>query len=472
MESLRLIRLSPFRSDIRGWDSGILRLRAARLAVVNSDELFCHVDAQTRSTPLTSRFMSRFGITPAAILGAFAIATTAPAQQVLVPVFSIPPEQLQPPPENIETNRPGTTGAAPAPSIAPRYREPFQWGPITLHPHLVYTFTYGNGIQSAPGASQKTALNQIAPGIGFDLGTHWKLDYTPTIMLYSDPAFKNTVNQFIGLSGTTSYEAWTFNLLQNCMLTSDPLVQTAQQTEQEDYLTSLSAAYRLNSNTTLELSAMQDLRYAQGFTDTATWSTIDWLNFQTGPHVGVAGGVGAGYVHMDGGSDMTYEQIQGRIGWRVVRKINLTIQAGVEVMQFLNSPEPDLVTPIFDVSLNYQPFDTTVIILSAARTVSASYFQDQVAENTGFNVSISQRFLEHFYLGAYGGYANTLYHATIPGAPSGRDDNYANFGVSLSTTFLRRGTASVFYSASRNVSNDPGFGYSSDQIGLRLAFSY
>jgi hypothetical protein len=428
--------------------------------------------AQNRTLPLRSRFIRRLGTNLAAILSAFAFAPTALAQQVVVPVFSIPPEQLQPPPENVETNRPATTGAAPAPTIVPRRREPFQWGPITMHPHLAYTFTYGNGIQNTNGSPQKTAINQIAPGIGLELGTHWKLDYTPTILLYSDPSFHNTVNQFIGLSGATIYEDWTFGLSQNCTLTSDPLVQTAQQTDQQEYLTSLSAAYHLNSNTTLELNAMQDLRYAQGFTDTATWSTADWLNYQTGQHLSVAGGVGVGWVHMDGGSDMTYEQIQGRVGWRVVRKLSLTIQAGAEVMQFLDSAEPNLVTPIFNVSLNYQPFNTTAIILNAGRTVSASYFQDQVAENTGFGASISQRFLGHFYLGVYGGYANTFYHATTPGTPSGRDDNYANFGASLSTTFLKRGAASVFYSVSRNLSNQSGYGFSSDQIGLQLAFSY
>jgi hypothetical protein len=126
------------------------------------------------------------------------------------------------------------------------------------------------------------------------------------------------------------------------------------------------------------------------------------------------------------------------------------------------------------VGLTYTPFENTVITLSANRSVSASsYFVDQVTESTGFNASISQRLFGRFNLGLAGGYMNTTYHASIKSLTFiNREDNVSFFSVSLGTSFLKRGSASISYSRSQNSSNTGGFGFTSDQIGFSLGYSY
>jgi hypothetical protein len=107
--------------------------------------------------------------------------------------------------------------------------------------------------------------------------------------------------------------------------------------------------------------------------------------------------------------------------------------------------------------------------LNGARNLSASYFAGQTAEATSINVNLTQRLLKRFFLGLTGGYANTLYH----GATDSRQDNYSFVSASLNTVILkRRGTVSLFYSASKNSSNVPGFAYSSNQVGFQLAYRY
>jgi len=416
--------------------------------------------------------------TPAAVMCALALAVSAIAQQVLVPPPAIPPEQPPPPEQNTnEVGRMESAAAAPAATAgALQNQQPFQWGQITFHPHLAYQFLYGNGIQSQPGRQQKTIIQDISPGLGFDMGDHWKLDYTPTAVIYSDKNFRNTVDHAIGLTGGTDYEDWTFGLSQNVALSSDPQVQTAAQTDQQTYETALSASYRFNGATSLELGISQDFRFVQGITNALSssrdWATMDWLNYQWGPNIGTAGGVGFGYTAVDVGSDMTYEQLQGRLTLGVTSKINLSLAGGAEIRQFLDTSAPNLVNPIFEATLRYQPVEVTTLSLGATRTTSSSYYQNQVTDNTTLSASVRQRFLGRFYLGLSGGYTKTTYQASAPGVSVNSELNYHYFRADLSTGFLKRGTASVFYSMSRNSSSQAGFGYSSDQVGFSLAYSY
>jgi hypothetical protein len=427
-----------------------------------------------------SRFARRRLIAPVAAFCLLAGIARALAQDVMVPLPTIPYPSLQPAPETTSAAPAPTGSTAPAASGATALRQPFQWGSLIFRPRLSYQALYGNGFQSAPGQPQTTAIRQLSPGLGIDIGSRWRLDYTPTFMFYSDPSFRNNVNQFINLAGDTDYYDWKFSLSQNCLLTSNPQVETAQQTDQQTYSTSFRASYPLNSEMSLDLGANQNLVFLQEFTNSVgsslDWSTVDWLNFHWGPNLSAAGGVGFGYVDVGAGSDTTYEQLQGRIAWQVANKVNLSVNGGVELRQFLDSSAPQLLNPLFGLVLNYQPAEVTSISLNGSRTVSPSYFENIATESITINASVNQRFFEILHLVVSGGYTRTIYQtagATDPTDPSfGRQDDYSYVGASLYTSFLKRGTASVYYSVSKNVSNRSGYGYSSDQIGFQLAYRY
>src|SRR5262245_8571570 len=40
--------------------------------------------------------------------------------------------------------------------------QPFRWGPVTLRPHLLYRFIYGDGIQASTNQSVSTAIHEFA----------------------------------------------------------------------------------------------------------------------------------------------------------------------------------------------------------------------------------------------------------------------------------------------------------------------
>ena len=92
---------------------------------------------------------------------------------------SLSQEVLAPPPPEFSQQSPAfgptleNSLAEPLAPINSTAQNLLSWGPIQLRPHLLYRLSYGNGIQSRPGEQSKTFINEIDPGMLFDIGEHW-----------------------------------------------------------------------------------------------------------------------------------------------------------------------------------------------------------------------------------------------------------------------------------------------------------
>ena len=365
---------------------------------------------------------------------------------------------------------------------------PLQFGPVAVRPHMDYQFSYGDGIQSSPGQQQKSIVQQVAPGVLFNLGNHWALDYTPILYFYSSSSFQNTVDQSVQLSWGTAYGDWFFSGSQGYTSTSNPNIQTAAQTDNEAYSTALNASYQFNSKMSLDMGLNQDLNYVgsgstptnylQNLANSRMWSTMEWLNYKFWPRFNAGLGIGGGYNQQSGSPDSTYEQYQGRVNWRATDKISFQLTGGVHDQQYLSGGAGDLVTPIFSATIQYQPFEQTMLSVNASRTVTPASFQNQTAENTGITGDLNQRLLGKLYLDLSGGYNKTKYLVSASGLSTSRNDDVYSFNARLSCHLLKRGTVAVFYSYSDNSSSQsgftsgPGFGYTSTQVGLEIGYRY
>jgi hypothetical protein len=373
----------------------------------------------------------------------------------------------------------GTSQLASSPAAAPvSFGSPLRWGPVAFHPHLTYRLSYGDGLQAQPGQQTKTLVNEVLPGLLLNLGDHWNLDYTPSLRFYSSSRFRDTTSHSVALSGQTTYEDWAFGLSQRYASSSQPLVETASQTDQESYTTGLNANWLINTKLSLELGASQDFRFVISslpslkLQDSRQWSSTDWLNYQFVPQLGVALGGGGGYVDLSGSSDMVFENIQGRVTWKPTHKVSLTASGGIDIRQFVDSPVPTLISPIFSLAARYQPFEVTTLSLIASRAVNPSYFRGEITENTSVSANLSQRLLGKLTLGLGVGYGNSDHKAAAGGLNISRNDDHTSFNAHLSAPFLKRGSAAVFYRHSENTSNNTGFSYSSSQVGLELAYRF
>ncbi len=346
-----------------------------------------------------------------------------------------------------------------------------QSGPVVFRPHLTYRYLYGDGLQSSPGVDSTTSINSVAPGLALDIGQVWSMDYTPTWTFYSSKLFRDTVDHFARLSGITAYNEWGFQLDQSYSHTSPPLVETGGQTTQDIFSSSAKVSYQLGSQTLINTALDYDARIVENFPDTHEWSSNTGIHYQfySGFNAGVS--LDFGRVNMSEGADMRYFRPQLQISWQPSNKLSLHVDAGVEDRKFEGSSD-DLHNPILDATLDYTPFANTKITVSAARTVGASYFANQVTENTNWTIGFNQRFLERFDFSADYQHQNTDYVAAVSSVSATREDSFDSFDVRLTTQVLRRFSVAVFYLENRNSSNTAGFTYTSNQVGFELAFQY
>jgi len=405
------------------------------------------------------------------ILGLVALSGAARAQSVITP----PPPSVSTTPPAIEALGPGEMQVFPPNSVAANLMDelhPLQWGPVTLRPHANYQFTYGTGVRfSTNQPPADTIVQTFSPGILFELGEHWTLDYTPSFTFYSDKNFKNTVGQAVTLTGGTVYEDWVLGLSQSFSYSKSPQVETGTQTEEQTYVTSLTASHALNSKVSVDLSASQNLSFPTDFQSSKEWSTMDWVNYEFWPRLVVGAGVGIGYTAAT--PDSLNEQFQGRVNWRATDKISFGVSGGAQLMQYTEGGESPLINPIYSASIQYQPFEHTQFSFTASRAVStSSYYKNQVTENTTISGMVSQRLFQRFTLSVNGGYIWTDY----VGAAAATDvnppiDNYY-VTVSLGTSVFKRGSVSVFYTYNQTITDQVGQAYVSNQVGFNLGYAF
>jgi hypothetical protein len=405
----------------------------------------------------------------AALLLCFPMVCATNAQEALMPrpEYSIAPPAMQ----QYLTNEMDVFAPPGIAATVPSEASPFQLGPVSFLPHVFYRFLSGDGIPAAGSNHVATTIQEIAPGILLNIGSHWSLDYTPTWRFYSSKQFSDTLDQNVILTGGTTYEDWILGLSQSYISSSTPLVETGTQTDQQAWLTVLKASYRFNSKMTMDLTLNQNFVFADNYNSYREWSTLDWLNYQFWPRLDAALGAGFGYVNVDTGSDMSYEQLLARVRWRATDKISFQVHGGMEDRQFLEGGASSLLNPVVGGLIQYQPFEVTKFSITVDRTVAVSYFQNQVTEGTGVIGDLNQRLLKRLYLDLSGGYQIVKYVASNA-SDTERRDNYYTFDVRLSCPFLKRGTAAVFYQYSDDSSTAPGFTFSSSQIGIEVGYRF
>lgn len=403
------------------------------------------------------------------------VAGVGHAQEVLTPTTS--PVSTTPP--AVQEQQAEASGTLPAINVTPPGLPNYlHWGPVEIHPHPTYQFLYGTGIQSAPGAQHNSIIQEFSPGVLMRIGTHWTIDYTPTLEYYSDSHFRDTVNHIASLNWGTAYEDWTLGFSQSYANTDTPLVETGTQTATQSYSTALSASYRFNTVLSLDSSISQSISEASQFSSSKSWNTLEWLNYQFWPRLNAAIGTGFGYDLVSLGPDMTHETLQGRITWRAGDKISLALHGGAEDRQYIGGGVPDTINPTYGASIQYEPFTTTLLSLSADRAITTSLFQNSAIDSTSLTVGLSQRLFERFQWAISGSYGSDSYITTsrvigpTAALTAGRSDTRYVFLTKLTWQFLTRATASVTETYSVNRSDIPGFSYSSNQIGLELGYTF
>lgn len=370
------------------------------------------------------------------------------------------------------------------PSLSPDFQPPSlpsaDWEEQTAgrwlrwaHLRVRYSLSYSDGTLAGPGQPASTITQTVSPGINLRLSDRWFVSYSPSITFYSNDRFRDGVDHLVALNGGFDWAGWYFGVGQTgSWMSSKTLVETGTQTDQQSYGTSLSAARALSTKVSLDLGLQQNIRLAANYTDVWSWSAQNWLNYQAAPRFSYGPGVSFGYTMVDPGTDMTFEQFLGRVSWQATDKLSLSVNGGVEIRQLLDTGLSDLVNPIFGASLQWQVFEFTTLSFHADHSVNASYYSDQVTQNTTLGGSLNQRLLKKLNLGVSAGYRTGDYLAAAAGVGAVRRDETFYYNIRLSTRFLKDGTLGAFYGRTENLSNDNAYSFGDNRVGFDIGYRW
>lgn len=383
------------------------------------------------------------------------------------PVVPVSPELLRDQRVQTLTNSPAVFIPA-SEAVRSDLPDAFRSGPFNFRPHVEYQFLYGSGIQSTPAVRGTTAIHTLSPGFTVEYGAHWILDYTPTFTMYSNDKFHDTVGHAVSLVGATEYNDWRFRLQQGFSSSEQVLAETGGETFQQSFNTTISGSRALNDKLSLDVDFNQKLLDTEDLQNTRDWSLDSMLNYQFWDRFSAGAGVTVGFVDVDFGPGQTYQDATAKIDWRISDKVGLSANAGGEAREFEGGDT--LFTPVYGVTLQYQPRLRTQLSAGISRSVTPSVFAGQVTDSTTFNVSITQQLFKKFSLSLWGNYNFVDY--TNPGGQSNRRDDIIGYGARLSHPMFKRGTLSVIYQFGDNNSTDQKFSYRTDQVGAQFNYAF
>jgi hypothetical protein len=356
----------------------------------------------------------------------------------------------------------------------------FRRGPFGLRPHAEYRAFFAQGMEAVPGDARDTYIHTLAPGLLLELGKYCRLDYTPTWTFYSDPAFQDTADHAARFTARLPHPRGMLGVTQSYDSSYSLLIETGHQTHQILHSTTLDGTYKLGQRTSLEGSVGRSARDANAVNAAPEWTTSDWvqwsantwLHYEFSPRFSTSVGVTAGYAEVSVGADMTFIQPQIRLAWKVGDKLTFTAQAGEERRQFAGDSRPPLHSPVYSITGGYQVRPTTKFSLGASRSVSASYFANQVAKGESWNAGFEQRLLQRFYLAVDLSERRTHYLSVPVEGVVVRADRYRAFNVRLTTVLLEYVSLGLVYQTARNLSDRTSYALHTHQYGFEVSVRF
>jgi hypothetical protein len=160
------------------------------------------------------------------------------------------------------------------------------------------------------------------------------------------------------------------------------------------------------------------------------------------------------------------------LNYNATAKITLSASGGVEFRQF-GSDSGNNISPVYDLTASYQPFDGTSLSLTGSRhTTNSASLAGQDFSETTINFSLSQRLLQRFFFGFAVGYTNSDYFSTVSGGSATRNDNFFYIDPSVDFNVTRFWTFGAYYVHREDSSSLSSFSFTNNQVGLRTKLTF
>ena len=348
------------------------------------------------------------------------------------------------------------------------------------------TYTLGTGLFyddnlfiSSTGKKPDTVFT-LDGGIDFELGDYRYLtndyliaNYLVTGYLYTRHPSEDSADQYVSLLGQYRFSSFTFQprFLYQYVNQPDRYVGTITRHDVIDG--NMVLLYDLSPKTQLHAGFEQITNLYQNYLSSFEYIGRFGTDYQITPKIklGIEGVVGS--LRQQGSPPSSYGQARLRAAYAYSGKLTVRASVGEEIRRYSGNHEVKG-TPVFSLGVDWHLFIDTSLSLSAYRSITASPVtpgDDFTA--TGVTLTVSQAFLNRFNGSVGLGYENDTYNSTSNNAANtNRDDNYVYAGPTLTYTFKKWLTASVYYQFRRVASNAVGASFTDNRIGTQISVSF
>jgi hypothetical protein len=361
-------------------------------------------------------------------------------------------------------------------------------GPFEIRPHLAISAFYDDNIFLAPNNPKDDVVWMISPGILVGAGSYregdgsfFLLDYTPTVTLFTDHDENNGQSHDVTLATQWKTPKLTLGLDQTVNISIGGLFDVTNRVDREvagqnldrqTYVTTLRAEYQFSDKTAFELDGRQAIRDYESFNSYNEWALAGWVNYQFSEKVRTSVGGTVGWRDIAANPNQTYEQALLRAAYQVAEKVTALGSIGMEFQQYQGGDSRGP-TFIFSLGGQYRPRDGTWLTLEAYRREQNSiYLSGQNYTITGLRGSIRQRVIDRLSGTLTAGYDFSDYHSTTNGGNNDREDNFFYVSTGFDYEITERWQAGIFYQYRKNDSNQDGFDYQDNQVGLRTSYRF
>lgn len=315
---------------------------------------------------------------------------------------------------------------------------------------------------------------------------YFRLDYMPSIILYTNHSDEDAVNHLIHLEAGYHFSRLTLTLIQDIAILDSANLNSFIDTTGLYANVDASALNRLNlANTRLradyDLTAKVILQadvdipifdYPDGISDeTVSGGLYIYYKWLPKVSVGIGGTFGYNWVEAPS-TNQTFEQVNLRLNYDATAKLNIYASAGVEFRQF-DGNRGDYVSPVFEVGATYTPFvDTTFTLAAGRRIYNSGYLANQDFGGTYVVGRFQQRLFRRVYLGLTAGYENDNYISTDSGVSATRNDDYWFIEPSVDVLITRWLSTGAYYLHRQDSSSDAFFSFYDNQVGVRATVRF
>ena len=355
---------------------------------------------------------------------------------------------------------------------------------------------YDDNINISNGQQVSDVYTAIEPSISLGFGdftaregNFLRANYLLSAFFFADHSEHNALQHVFQLQGQYQMNRLSLALSQSVQILDGTDVRSlnsggtfdqrvnldvAGRTRFNIYATHLNAAYYLTGKTSISAGGDYSAADYHTLISSEVFSGNLFLNYNYSPKfvIGLGGTVGANRVDAPN-PDQTFEQVNARLSYQVTGKIDVAASGGVEFRHFDGDLRDEYTSPVFEVLINYQPFDGTQLSLSAnRRTLNSAVLAAQDYAVTNFTFAIQQRLLQRFSVGFNVGYENADYFSTVGAAGPNRNDDYFFVEPSISVRVTRFWNVGAYYLHRANESSFDAFSLHDNQVGLRSSLTF